>query len=65
MKLTTKERRMLCSIINRMGSDKHPVAEPRMLKYFTKGYMIKCINKALPKLKEKYQPALLKIKDKI
>lgn len=40
------DEKLLCLIINYFGTGEHAWAEPVNLKYFVKGYVLECIEKA-------------------
>jgi len=50
--LNTEQQRLLCSIINNLGTGEHPVADEKSLKYFTKDYVLELCEKARALLNE-------------
>jgi len=60
-KLTTDEKGLLTSAINRSGNSGHPVASAQTIGYFTKEYAIACLNKA----KTNLTPEGIKVADSI
>jgi len=50
--LNTEQQRLLCSIINNLGTGEHPVADEKTLKHFNKEYVLELTEKAKAKLNE-------------
>jgi hypothetical protein len=50
--LNTDQQRLLCSIINNIGTGEHPCADEKTLKYFTTDYVLELCEKAKAKLNE-------------
>ena len=59
LRVPRDNKAVLCSVINRVGSGQHPVADSETLPFFKEEYVRKCLKKTSKKLTpEGYKQAL-------